>query len=108
MELGSLDHRGLGELLKGPEMVALTAEGARRGLEWAREHAQVGHEPNDPHPGEFRASIHVVEDAKSAKGDRAAALLVADSDDAVAVEFGNRHRKGSHVLAEAAKVIEGL
>lgn len=108
MDLGKLDHRGLAEYLLGPEMRELTAAGARKGLDWAREHAEVGTPPGDQHPGEFRDSLHVVEGVRSSKGDRAAALLIADSDYAAAVEFGNQHRQGSHILEQAKAVIEAF
>src|SRR4051794_4780249 len=50
----------------------------------------------------FADSIHVTA-GMSDKGDRVAARVVADSDDALAVEFGTARQSGHHVLGAFTK-----
>jgi hypothetical protein len=102
------DHTGIAAMLLGPELAAVCARGARLGERWAKANAPVGDPRTDPHAGEFRDSIHVLEDAKSFKGDRVAALLIADSDDAATVEFDNARSDAHRTLTNAIPVIEDL
>jgi hypothetical protein len=101
----SPSHVGLAKMLLGPEMRALVDSRAQLGAQWARAHAPVGG-PKDPHRGSFKASIRAVSGGTDLKGDRVAARIVADSEDAPPVEFGSRRRKSSHPLRSAIPIIE--
>lgn len=91
-----MDHSGLGELLRrSDELRAACHLGADKLAAEAIARSPRGRSrPNHRH---FQDSIHV-EQGDSPKGDRVAAFVVADSDDALSVEFGTRRQAGHHVL----------
>jgi hypothetical protein len=86
------------ELLNADWMVALMREHAERGRAWAQENAPVSTEPDDDHPGRYKASFSV-ESRKhgGVHGDRAEAVLSSDDPAALSIEFGHQSRSGNHV-----------
>jgi Bacteriophage HK97-gp10, putative tail-component len=84
-----------GAILRSPEIRGVVEDHAQRVAARARAYAPVD-------DGSYRASIHVeVRPNGGPKGDRPEALVVADDKAAAAVEFGNRHVRGQHVLSRA-------
>ena len=108
------DHRGIGELLRGPDMHALVHRVAAEAIPFA-----VSISPDDPPYGVGYIAAFDVEDATEEVtirgGPRAVARLVNRSDHAAAVEWGwsTAHHEfgnhpGYHVLSRTADYIEAL
>jgi hypothetical protein len=90
-----------GAILRSPDVRAAVVNVAGRVAATARAIAPVD-------DGSYRASIHVeVRPNGGPKGDRPETLVVADDKAAAAVEFGNRHVRGQHVLARALGSVTG-
>lgn len=86
------NYRGLGELLRGPEMVAHMLARVERAKVAAESEAPVG-PPSDPHRGEYKDSFRAeAAPEKSAKGERAVGRLTNSAPHAVDVEYGGGGR----------------
>jgi hypothetical protein len=103
------------EILRADFMVAHMKDRAERMLTAAWDRAPVyAGDDKDEHRGRYRASLRVETTSHGgAKGNRASASVVADSPEAVFVEFGHRaHGKipaqdGQHVLGSALMAAAG-
>lgn len=91
-----IDHKGIAEMIR--TSLELKAACRRVAERLAAEAKAVAPRRS----GAFADSIHV-EDGMSPKGDRVAAYVVADSNDAIPVEFGTRRQSGHHTLASVAR-----
>ena len=80
------DYRGIGELLKSPEMQAAMHAKAERVAEAARATAPVGDAITDKHPGEYRDGFEV---SSGTNRTRAYGRVENNVGHAAAVEFGN-------------------
>lgn len=93
------DYAGTGQLMRGPEMVALMTEAARRGEAIARTLA-AGH----VRTGDYEASFRVETSSRGGPHkDRAEARLVNDSAHAVLVEWYD----DQHILGRTAGYLNG-
>jgi hypothetical protein len=98
----SLDHAGVGELLRSGDMEAEMRRRAEKAMSFAVAIAPVGDPKNDQHAGRYAASFRVSSSRHGGmKGDRAAAELVNDSPEAYMVEYGNRNVKKHRILAKS-------
>lgn len=96
----TLDHAGLGQLLRSAPIRELVLEAAEGGAEFARHIA-----PRET--GEYVASIYVEDGGLGGRRrDRAMSLIVADVRHAAAVEFGTDHVPAHHVLGRTIDIIE--
>lgn len=97
----TLDHEGIAELLRGPEMHQMVMDRARGGAAFAAHIAPV-------RSGEYAAGI-VAEDGGlgGANRDRPMGLIVATAPYSAAVEWGNPHQPHPyHVLARTIDIVE--
>lgn len=99
------NRRGIGRMLKGPEMVKLVTDAAEHGAQAARAAA-----PDQTPYGEgLVASIHA--EFRTTKGgnrkDRAEARVVADAPYAAAVQFGNKRTVAQPFMNAAITAIKG-
>lgn len=93
------DIKGIGELMRGPEMRTLMNLRALGGLEYARALAAA-----HVRTGDYERSLHTESITRGGPHkDRAEARIVADSDHAVLVEWYD----DLHILARTAAAIEG-
>jgi hypothetical protein len=96
-------YSGIGEMLRADFMQeAMRLQGEEIMLR-AIAIAPVGHPPESPHPGRYKASFHVrVHDRGGATNDRAEAVVYNDSPEALYVEYANYGQEPYRVLARAA------
>lgn len=92
----------LADFLTSPDAREIVMAAAEAGADVAKSYVSV-------ESGELRDSIRAEFYASrgGAKGDRAEAWVLADSDHAAAVEFGNKRTKARPFLAPVIAVIEG-
>jgi hypothetical protein len=93
------DYRGIGRLLKSPEMQALMALHAHRAKAVAEAIAPV--DPTSGHPGRYKASFVVTSGVRRGHSGRAYARLSNTSPEAVYVEYGTRNNDAHHTLLRA-------
>ncbi|WP_027944031.1 hypothetical protein [Amycolatopsis taiwanensis] len=95
-----LDHDGIGELMLSPDMRSMLTDRARGGAQFAQHIAPRV-------TGQYATSIHAEDGGRGGrKRDRAMTVIVASAPHAAAVEWGNRHRRGRHVLARTLDIVE--
>lgn len=96
-----LNHQGMGELLRGPEIRQLVMDRARGGAEFAQRIA--------PHrSGDYAAGIQAEDGGLGGdRKDRRVGLIVATAGHSAAVEWGNAHQPHPHhVLARTIDIVE--
>lgn len=99
-----LNHAGMARLLTSEFM---KAEMAKRGVKVLA--AAIASAPvmeDGPHPGRYKASIHMKIGIKKAEGDygpteRAVARIIADAPEARWVEYGTKHNDRHRTLGHA-------
>lgn len=97
------DHGGVGEMLRAPFMQDAMRMHAEAIKVRAEAIAPVGHPPDSPYPGRYKASFHVRVRARGgATNDRAEAVVYNDSPEALYVEYANWGNEPYRVLAIAA------
>jgi hypothetical protein len=96
------DHRGVGEMLRSPMMVAVVTKVGIGIIARAEAIAPVG-PMTDPHRGRYRASFGMrVSRRGGATRDRAECVVYNDSPEASYVEWGHFGQEPYHTLAQAA------
>lgn len=95
------DHRGLAELLRGPEVYDLVMDRARGGAQFAQSIAPR-------RTGEYAAGIQAEDGGLGGRRrDRPVGLIVAAAPHSAAVEWGNeRQPHPHHVLARTIDAVE--
>lgn len=93
-------YRGLGELLRSPEMEAEMRRRAEK-IKVAAEASAPVYTPGT-HPGRYKAAFTITSERRGgARKDRAAAYVVNDAPEALYVEYGTRNNPAHHTLLKA-------
>lgn len=98
-------YRGIGELLKSPEMQAHMLVRAEAAKAFAETEAPVFE--TGPHPGRYKAAFHVESGIQHHKTERAYAELSNDAPEALFVEFGTRNNAAHHTLTRSLDAMRG-
>lgn len=101
-------YRGIGELLRSPELEAEMRSRADKIKDRAELIAPVGKPPDDKHPGRYKASFNVSTSRRGGdKQDRAEARVTNDAPEAFYVEFGSKKTPRYHTLLIATEAAKG-
>ncbi|MGY1439533.1 HK97 gp10 family phage protein [Streptomyces reniochalinae] len=99
-----LNRRGVGELLRSPQVEADMLRRANAIKATAVGMSPVGEAARDPHPGQYKASWHTSSTRRGGRRrDRATATVYNTAPHARFVEYGTERVHAHHVLLRAAQ-----